>query len=89
MLKAVFNVIHSISQSYQYNPFLHISAFKHTEEKKLQEHIMEKGEIVQNEQFHLFPKHFPCNLYLLILNPLPGMPILGSSNSATNKDRMS
>ena len=27
--------------------------------------IVEKGEIAQNEQFHLFPQHFLCNLYLL------------------------
>ena len=25
---------------------------------------MEKGEIAQNEQFHLFPQDFLCNLYL-------------------------
>ena len=25
---------------------------------------MEKGEIAQNEQFHLFPQCFLCNLYL-------------------------
>ena len=28
---------------------------------------MEKGEIAQNEQFHLFPQCFLCNLYLKIL----------------------
>ena len=26
---------------------------------------VEKGEIAQNEQFHLFPQRFLCNLYLL------------------------
>ena len=26
-----------------------------------------KGEIAQNEQFHLFPQRFLCNLYLKIL----------------------
>ena len=38
---------------------------------------MEKGEIAQNEQFHLFPQ---CFLYNLYLNPLPKLPILASSN---------
>ena len=28
---------------------------------------MEKGEIAQDEQFHLFPRCFLCNLYLKIL----------------------
>ena len=28
---------------------------------------MEKGEIAQNEQFHLSPQCFLCNLYLKIL----------------------
>ena len=27
---------------------------------------MEKGEIAQNEQFHLFPQCFLCNLYIKI-----------------------
>ena len=27
---------------------------------------MEKGEIAQNEQFHLYPQCFLCNLYPLI-----------------------
>ena len=29
---------------------------------------MEKGEIAQNEQFHLFPQCFICNSYLKVLN---------------------
>ena len=32
--------------------------------KKLQENIVEKGEIAENEQFHRFPQCFLCNLYL-------------------------
>ena len=32
--------------------------------KKLEENIAQKGEIAQNEQFHLFPQCFLCNLYL-------------------------
>ena len=35
-----------------------------TLKKKALENIVEKGEIPQNEQFHLFPKCFLCNLYL-------------------------
>ena len=35
--------------------------------EKLLENIVEKGEIAQNEQFHLFPQCFLCNLYLEIL----------------------
>ena len=35
--------------------------------KKLQENIVGKGEIAQNEQFHLFPQCFLCNLYLKLL----------------------
>ena len=35
---------------------------------QLKENILEKGEIAQNEQFHIFPQHFLCNLYL---NPFP------------------
>ena len=38
-----------------------------TEEKQLQENIVEKGVIAQNEQFHLFPQCFLCNLYLKVL----------------------
>ena len=33
----------------------------------LLENIVEKGEIAQNEQFHLFPQCFLNNLYLKIL----------------------
>ena len=29
--------------------------------KKLLEKVVEKGEIGQNEQVHLFPQCFPCN----------------------------
>ena len=35
--------------------------------KKLLENIVEKGEIAQNEQFHLLPHCFLWNLYLTIL----------------------
>ena len=35
--------------------------------KKALENIVEKGEIAQNEQFHLFPQCFLWNLYLKIL----------------------
>ena len=38
-----------------------------TLKKKLYENIVEKGEIAQNEQLHLFPQCFLCNLYLKIL----------------------
>ena len=38
-----------------------------TLKKKFSENIEEKGEIAQNEQFHLFPQCFLCNLYLNIL----------------------
>ena len=34
--------------------------------KKLKESIVKKGEVAQNEQFHLFPQCFLCNLYLKI-----------------------
>ena len=43
-----------------YTPF-------NTLKKKLKENIVEKGEMAQNEQFHLFPQCFLCNLYLNIL----------------------
>ena len=43
----------------------HFNALK--KKKKLQENIVEIGEIAQNEQFHLFPQCFLCNLYLKIL----------------------
>ena len=49
-----------------FNPFLHILVLTHLR-KKLWENIVEKGEIAQNEQFHLFPQCFLCNLYLKIL----------------------
>ena len=32
--------------------------------KELMENIVGKGEFAQNEQFHLFPECFLCNLYL-------------------------
>ena len=35
--------------------------------KKLEENIVEKGEIAQNERFYLFPQCFQCNFYLKIL----------------------
>ena len=35
--------------------------------KNALEHIVEKGEIAQNEQFHLFPQCFICTLYLKIV----------------------
>ena len=40
---------------------------------------MEKGEIVQNEQFHLFPQCFLCNLCLK--NPLTATFQLSSAAS--------
>ena len=36
-------------------------------EKALRKHSGKKGEIAQNEQFHLLPQCFLCNLYLKIL----------------------
>ena len=36
-------------------------------QQKLKENIVGKGEIIQNEQFHLFPLCFLCNLCLEIL----------------------
>ena len=54
------------------------------------ENIMENGENAGNQHFLLFPQ---CFLSLKgqesLINPLPDMPILGSSNSAANKDMMS
>ena len=51
-----------------FNSFFHIYSFQHTKGKKNpQENIAGKGEIAQNEQFHLFPQRLPCNLYLKIL----------------------
>ena len=38
-----------------------------TLEKKALENIVEKGEIAQNEQFHLFAQCFLYNLYLKTL----------------------
>ena len=35
--------------------------------KNLQENIVVKDEIAQNEQFHLFPQCFLCSVYLKIL----------------------
>ena len=43
-----------------FNPFPHIYTLK---KKSIGKHCG-KGEIAQNEQFHLFLKCFPCNLYL-------------------------
>ena len=40
---------------------------KKKKKKKLYENIVEKGEIAQNEQFHLFPQFFLFNLYHEIL----------------------
>ena len=51
------------------NHFFHnIYSFQHTEEKNLLENIVEKGEIAQNEQFHLFSQCFLYNLYLKVLS---------------------
>ena len=36
--------------------------------KNTLENVEVKGEITQNEQFHIFPQCFLCNLYLEILN---------------------
>ena len=38
-----------------------------TLKKKALENIVEKGEIAQHDQFHLFTHCFQCNLYLAIL----------------------
>ena len=56
-----------------------------------------KGEIARYEQFLLFPQffqkaYFPGASKGVIVwewvNPLPDTPILGSSNSTANKDKM-
>ena len=44
-----------------------IYSFKYIEEQSLRKTLWEKGEIDQNEQFHLFPQCYLCNLYLKIL----------------------
>ena len=41
--------------------------FNTLKEKALFENTAKKGEIAQNEQFHLFPQCFLCNLYFDIL----------------------
>ena len=67
---------------------------------KLVENTMGKGEIAHYEQFLLFPQCFQKACFpgvskgvivweWLNLNPLPYMPILGSSMSPANKDMMS
>ena len=38
--------------------------FNSLKKKSFAKHIVEKGKIAQNEQFHLFPQCFVCNLYL-------------------------
>ena len=50
------------------NPFLLYTNFN-TLKKKPYENIVKKkkGEIAQNEHYHLFPQCFLCNLYLEIL----------------------
>ena len=61
------------------------------------ENTVGKGEIARYEQFLLFPVFskglFPRGVKGIIVwewvNPLPHMPILGSPNSAANKDMMS
>ena len=44
--------------------YIHFNTLK---KKSFRKNIVEKGEFVQNEQFHLFPQCFLCNLYLKIL----------------------
>ena len=44
------------------------------------ESLVEKGEIAQNEQFHLFPQCFLCNLYLKTFNPFPDNKLLALPN---------
>ena len=51
---------------------------KKKKKKKLYENIVEKGEIAQHEQFHLFPQCFLCNVYLRILSMQCAMCILES-----------
>ena len=50
--------------------YTHLNTLKKTDLRKhcgKGENIVEKGEIAQTEQFHLFPQCFLCNLYLKIL----------------------
>ena len=46
---------------------LHIQSFNTLRKRALGKHCGKKGEIAQDEQFHLFPQCFLCNLYLKIL----------------------
>ena len=46
-------------------PYILISTHRR---KRLQENIVEKGEIAQNEQFHLYPQCFLCNLIIKSFN---------------------
>ena len=46
---------------------IYMYTHSNTLKKKLQENIVEKGEIAQNEQFRLFPQYFLCNLCRRIL----------------------
>ena len=65
---------------------------------KLVENTVGKGEIARHEQFLLYPRCFqkaclPVASKGVIVwewaNPVPDAPILGSFNSAANKDMMS
>ena len=56
----LMNMISSLTLSSIYTHF-------NTLKKKLQENIVEKGEIAQNEQYHLFPQCFLYNLCRKIL----------------------
>ena len=58
------------SAGYQFfNQLTLSSIYTHfnTLKEKHEENIVGNGEISQNEQFHLFPQCFLCNLYLKIL----------------------
>ena len=54
------------------------------------ENIVRKGEIACNKQFLLFSQCLISYMALVFhFNPVPDMPILGSSNSAAKKYLMS
>ena len=53
------------------------------------ENIVGKRENVGVQHFPFFPQFFQKKIILRVVNPLPDMPILGSSNSAACKDIMS
>ena len=60
--KGVFPQHFQLTLSSTYTRF---NTFKKT--RKLLEKTVEKGEIAQNEQFHIFPQCFLCSPYLKVL----------------------